>query len=242
MTNIQHFCLDDGPGIRTTVFMAGCNLRCLWCHNPEAIMKDLFDHTTREIFADELFEEICEDKLFYEQLNGGVTFSGGEPILQSGELTDVLNKCKENDIHVAVETAANYSFDLLKSILEYIDLLIVDCKAISNEDNKKCTGRSNEAFIENFKILCNEKRHIWVRIPIVWNVNISIQEIHRIGEFLQPFQLDKVELIPYHKMGIPKYKKYKIEYLLQDVTPPTIEQLETCRDILSQYGIIVSCE
>lgn len=118
MTNIQHFCLDDGPGIRTTVFMAGCNLRCLWCHNPEAIMKDLFDHTTREIFADELFEEICEDKLFYEQLNGGVTFSGGEPILQSGELTDVLNKCKENDIHVAVETAANYSFDLLKSILD----------------------------------------------------------------------------------------------------------------------------
>lgn len=237
IANIQHFCINDGPGIRTTVFLTGCNMRCLWCHNPEMIMEEIFQYSSKDISKEELFEEICEDRLFFERSGGGVTFSGGEPVLQALELKKILKKCKEEKISTAIETAGNYSFDVIDSLLDYVDLTILDCKAVSEEVHKKCTGVTNKQILKNIKILCERHKQVWIRIPVIWNVNIDEQEMNNIGKFLTALVIERVELIPYHKIGISKYDGYNLKYLLKEVKPPTKGQLELCCDILKQYNI-----
>lgn len=237
IVNIQHFCLDDGPGIRTTVFLAGCNMQCLWCHNPEAVVENVLTYTAKDISIQKLMFHINEDKLFYESSGGGVTFSGGEPVLQITELLEVLQECKREKISVVIETAGNYPFELLENILDCVDLFIIDCKAFSNELHKKCTGKSNISILKNIKMLSERKRRLWIRIPIVWGVNILDKEMDQIGKFLSTMEFERVELIPYHKMGISKYKKYGLEYPLKNIEPPTKDQMVECSNILKRYNI-----
>lgn len=288
ITNIQRFSLDDGPGIRTTVFLAGCNMRCLWCHNPEAFESIMLAYdaekcvscgcceyvcqngvhairdgkhkvlwekcrkclrcidacksgalfqNSRDVSIAELLTEISKDKHFYQRSLGGVTFSGGEPVLWSDELQEVLSECKKNGIHTAIETAGNYSFDLLERLLEYTDLVIMDCKAYSEELHKKLTGQSNQQVLFNMERLSKLHKRMWVRIPVVWNMNIDFVEMEKIARFLEGKQIEKVELLPYHRMGIGKYKMYGQEYLINDPVIPTQAQLERCYQILSEHTV-----
>lgn len=237
ITNIQHFCLDDGPGIRTVVFLAGCNMRCKWCHNPEAVEASIFSKTVKEASIEKIFQEIQNDVSFYMRSNGGVTFSGGEPLLQKEELKVILDKCKKRKIHTAVETAGNYPFDYLEALLENIDLVIIDCKAFRECVHIKCTGQSNVHVLENIRRLRELDRKMLVRIPIVWNINITSEELERIGEFLGYLNIECVELIPYHKLGIAKYERYGLNYLLKDIPEPTEEQMQLCRDIIKKYQV-----
>ncbi len=242
ITSIQHFCVGDGPGIRTTVFLAGCNMRCLWCHNPEAVIEDIFKYSVLNISESELFEEICEDKMFFENSGGGVTFSGGEPVMQAIQLKRILKKCKTESISTAIETAGNYALKILDSILDYIDLIIWDCKAVSREVHIKCTGVSNEQILENLKVISSKNKTLWVRILVVWNVNITEEEMNHMGKYLTRIMPERVELMPYHKMGISKYDQYNLEYRLRDIEPPTNEQLKLCCNILKQYDINATYE
>jgi len=238
ITNIQHFCLDDGPGIRTTVFTAGCNMRCLWCHNPEAVIDEVYALIARKLTVNDILNEIYEDKAFYQKSSGGVTFSGGEPVLQAEELFEVLKQCKQNGICTALETGGNYSFGILEPLLKYIDLLIVDCKAVTKRVHIKCTGKTNTDILDNIKRLSEIEKRIWIRIPVIWNVNITVQELMNIGSFLKNIKAERIELLPYHKLGISKYNKYHLKYPLQDQEPPTEEQLEQCKNILGQYRVV----
>lgn len=291
VTNIQRFSLDDGPGIRTTIFLAGCNMRCLWCHNPETFERIMLGydqskcigckycervctngvHTftegihqirwdkcekcskcvavcenkalftnSKEISVNELLLEIEKDRRFYKKLpEGGVTFSGGEPLLQAKELQVALQECKRRKIHTTIETAGNYSFDVLEKLLDDIDLVLIDCKAYTEEIHKKCTGCSNKHILTNIQKLSECRKSIWVRIPVIWNVNITFDEVERIAVFLNEQRIEKVELLPYHKMGIVKYKTYGKSYTLIDTEPPPKEQIEQCYDILRKYHIPV---
>lgn len=234
ITNIQRFSLDDGPGIRTTVFCSGCNLRCLWCHNPEALRMD-----SREMPIDELVKEIEKDKRFYQKSCGGVTFSGGEPMLQASELETILKECKRRGIHTAIETAGNYPFEVLEKVLEAIDLIIIDCKAYTNEIHKKCTGVANEQILSNIEKLSNLKTTFWVRVPIVFGVNVSFEEMEKIASFLRDKRIERVELLPYHKMGISKYKKYGMNYPLLEQPEPSDEEMKKCYSILKRYGMAI---
>lgn len=205
-------------------------------------MEEAFPYSVKHVSTSELLKEICEDELFYRESKGGVTFSGGEPALQAEALTDVLSGCKERNIHVAIETACNYPFELLDCIFDYIDLFIVDCKAVSDDVHIKCTGRSNAVILENIKRLSSLRKKLWLRIPVVWNINISLQEMNHIGSFLGMLEYERVELIPYHKMGVPKYERYGLQYLLKEAEPPTKEQLQACCDVLKKYGVIATYE
>lgn len=288
ITNIQRFCLDDGPGIRTTVFFAGCNMRCLWCHNPENfepimlgydqekctgcahcrevclegvhMFKDAMHYVrwekcknclrcidacenealfqnSRYMSETEVFKEIEKDIHFYKRSSGGVTFSGGEPVLYSSDLQYLLRKCKDNGIHTAIETAGNYQFSLLESLLEFIDLIIIDIKAFSENLHQKLTGQSNRQVLSNIEILNSTHKNIWVRIPVVWNVNITLEEIEKIANFLEGKRIEKTELLPYHKMGIAKYKVYGKNYHIMDAEEPTREQMDACYRILERHHI-----
>lgn len=242
--DIVHSSLVDGPGIRTTVFFKGCNLKCAWCHNPESqsfkpqIMfykdkctlcgkcKEICSSPNncilcgkcalycqnearkvcgKEYTTDEVLAEVIKDKAFYENSGGGVTFSGGECMLQIDFLCEILKKCKENGIHTAVDTAGHIPFESFEKILPYTDLFLYDIKVFDNEKHKKYIGVGNERILQNLKKLFNLGAKVWVRIPIIVGVNDNIEEMQKIKEFLGG-NAKKVELLPYHPMGENKYR------------------------------------
>ena len=244
--DIQRNSFVDGPGIRTTVFFKGCNLKCKWCHNPESqsskrqmmFYKDKCtgcgkclevcpnnlekcDFCGRcELFCpadarkicgrtysvDEVFAEVIKDKLFYDNSNGGVTFSGGECMLQIDFLCEILKKCKENGIHTAVDTAGNVPWEYFEKIMPYTDMFLYDVKCISDDLHTDGTGVSNKHILENLRGLSDKfDGSIFIRIPLIGGFNDSEDEISKINSFLKNINCDKIELLPYHAMGEHKY-------------------------------------
>lgn len=245
VTNIQRFSLDDGPGIRTTIFLSGCNLRCLWCHNPENMKKvklreepcksEKVDeiYNVKEISVDGILNEVKKDKKFYDRSSGGITISGGEPMLQVEKIQTLLRECKKQGISTAIETALNYDYELIEKVAPYTDLFIVDCKAVSDDVHRNCTGVHNRKILYNIKKMSDEKKRMWIRIPIVPNVNITLEEMKRIADFLADVYVERIELVPYHKFGVYKYEELRMVYQLYHVSPPTKEFMNKCFEILS---------
>ncbi len=235
--DIQRNSYVDGPGIRTTVFFKGCNLKCKWCHNPESqnskkeilfyknkctgcgrckdltvddksfiCFNDAKEICGKEYLVDEVFKEVVKDKAYYETSNGGVTFSGGECMLQIDFLCEILKMCKENDIHTAVDTAGCVSWEHFEKILPYTDLFLYDIKCMDADAHKKWVGADNTLILENLKKLLKSGVDIWVRIPVIPGVNDSIDEMKKIKSFFDENGYpEKVELLPYHAMGEHKY-------------------------------------
>ena len=204
--DIQRNSFVDGPGIRTTVFFKGCNLRCKWCHNPESrsskpqimfykdkcrgcgrckgvtekdvgfvCFSDAKQICGKKYTAEEVFGIIQKDKPFYETSNGGVTFSGGECMLQIDFLCEILKKCKDNKIHTAVDTAGFVPWESFEKIIPYTDLFLYDIKAFNNDVHKEFTGVSNELILNNLVKLSERKANIAVRIPVIPTVNEEYQ-------------------------------------------------------------------
>ena len=243
--DIQKFSVTDGPGVRTTVFFKGCNLRCRWCHNPESqhMKRELLFYKEkctacgscarhcrtpqrcalcgscthycptnareiagRDVEAEALVAEIMADRLFYESSGGGVTFSGGECLLQADFLLDMLQRCKEQKLHTAVDTAGAVPYEVFEKILPYTDLFLYDIKCIDEELHLAGTGVSNRLILENLRRLSRETScEIIVRIPVVGGFNDSDEELRRMADFLRPLRLSAVEPLAYHKMGEGKY-------------------------------------
>lgn len=284
--NIQRFSLDDGPGIRTTVFLKGCNLHCRWCHNPESIsgkQNYLFledqcmqcgacaavcraqVHTIKDgrHFVDrskckaclacvaacpagalsksgetrsveEILQVILRDKDYYETSGGGVTFSGGEPMLQVDFLEQMLMRCKEAGLHTAVDTAGNVEFTALKRILPYVDLFLFDVKMADSEKHKQATGVGNERILENLKRLGEHGVRIWVRTPVIASVHTR-EDLEAIAKLLQEVQgIERAELLPYHKYGVKKYEQLGMPYTLGEDTPDE-QTMEAYRKLMAGY-------
>lgn len=253
--DIQRNSFVDGPGIRTTVFFKGCNLKCAWCHNPESQLskpqimfykdkctgcgrcKGIAENESdficfndarkvcgKKYTADEVLKEILKDKAFYENSGGGVTFSGGECMLQIDFLEEILKKCKNEGIHTAVDTAGNVPWEYFEKTLPYVDLFLYDIKAFDEEIHKKYTGVSNMLILDNLKNLLLHKANVTVRIPIIPTVNDSEKEMKKIRDFLSPFRPIKTELLPYHKMGEHKYNA--INKKATEFTVPKDEEMK----------------
>ena len=269
--DIQRNSFVDGPGIRTTVFFKGCNLRCAWCHNPESQSakpqmmfykdkctgcgkcKSVCPHHLeqcelcgkctlycpvdarkvcgKEHTVDEVLKEVLKDKAFYETSGGGVTFSGGECMLQIDFLAEILKKCKENGIHTAVDTAGHIPFESFEKILPYTDLFLYDIKIFDSQKHKQYVGVGNELILENLKKLFERKAKLWIRIPIIPDVNDSIEEIQKIKDFLKTNGTpEKIELLPYHAMGENKYRAIGKEP--QIFKTPDAENMKRLKEIL----------
>lgn len=213
--DIQRSSMVDGPGIRTTVFFYGCNLRCKWCHNPEGIGLNgacvLKEYEPKKYSAGQLLEIVLEDKPFYAN-GGGVTCSGGECMLQSDFLKDFLIKCQKNGIHTAVDTAGLVGFSDFEKILDYTDLFLYDIKCITPDLHKEFTGAHNKLILENLDKIVNAGKPVIVRIPLVPGFNCNDGETQKIADFLGKYKLKGIELLPYHTMGIGKYIKLGIKY------------------------------
>lgn len=218
--------LVDGPGIRFVVFLKGCKLRCLYCHNPET-----WDYNdSLEINSEDLLKRILKYKDYYN--NGGVTFGGGEPLIQKDFLLDILKKCKMCNLHTAIDTSGvgvgNYS-----EILKYVDLVILDIKAINPDNYKKITGSDMGEFNVFLKECQKQNKRLWLRQVIVPGINDRDGDILALKEYIKTINnVEKVELLPYHLFGVEKYKKLGIKYPLDGVEPLSAERLEYLTNLL----------
>ena len=241
--DIQRFSVHDGPGIRTTVFMKGCPLRCRWCHNPEGLSKALqlqfFEDKCigcglcgerkqlsnsqkcpaealkicgRVVDEDEVIDEILRDKIFYSD-NGGVTFSGGECLLQADFVVSVLSKVKGLGLHTAVDTCGYVPWEELEKTLTYCDLYLYDVKCFTSNLHKEYTGVDNLLIIDNLKRLADTQKDIWIRIPVIPGFNDYASEMTQIAELVSSISsVKQVTLMPYHTLGASKYKTLGLEY------------------------------
>lgn len=217
ITNIQHFCLHDGPGIRTTVFLKGCNLKCPWCANPECISFDIEGEFGRDIQIDELEKELLKDEPYYSLNDGGVTFSGGEPLLQIKELEGLLASLNDKNIHICFETALFVNKNLLQLAIPYVDEFIVDVKVLTADECKTIIGGNIPIYFENLKLLFNESKKVTFRIPVCKEV-LDEENISMIMELISKFPPNKVEIFKIHNLAKEKYVKLNREFHSSDVS------------------------
>ena len=214
VTNIQRFSLHDGPGIRTTVFLKGCNLHCPWCANPENIDYEItkYHNDSEEgtfgydIELDDLLTELLKDKDYYKINNGGVTFSGGEPLLQFKTLEPLLKKLKELKINIAIETALQVPTELVQIALKYIDKFIIDMKILDPEENKRIIGGNTDLYKNNIKLVQSTKKIDLIRIPLSNEYTLKENNINIVLDFLKEVNPLKVEIFKIHNLAESKYK------------------------------------
>ena len=210
INSIETMGLVDGPGIRFVVFMQGCYLRCLFCHNPETWQLE----KGFKITPNQLVDRIIKYKNYYGE-EGGVTFSGGEPLIQTDFLIETLKLCKKNNIHTCLDTAGVGGTNNAE-VLKYTDLVMMDIKALKADEYFNLVGQKIEQSLE-FMDLCKKMgKRLWIRQVIVPNINDNEEYIKELKKFLSGYNVEKIEFLPYTKIGVSKYEKLKIPYRLKN--------------------------
>lgn len=291
--DIQRFSIQDGPGIRTTIFMKGCPLRCIWCHNPEsqcykreliffsqrckgcgACLKvcsenvHIFNPTRIVQFenctlcgkcikncfydalkivgdwrtVDEVIEEVEKDRQFYLSSGGGVTISGGEPMMQPEYVLQLCKALKSNRYHVAIDTSGYCPWGVFEKILPYVDLILYDLKHMDSNIHQKLTGVSNELIIDNLSRLMayGEKLDTRIRFPLIPGYNDEDNNLNSISEYVLKFGLRELDVIPYHPYGESKYTQLGRNYSLSKLHSPDEEYINKKIKIFQNYNIIVN--
>lgn len=254
--DIKKFALHDGPGIRTTVFFKGCSLDCWWCHNPESIRKlpekimvssnksryksceeteELFG---RELSATELLTEIKKDQLFYDESGGGVTFSGGEPLLQVKFLREVLLLCRQSGINTAIDTSGYVGNSYFGKVYDYTDLFLFDVKIIDDELHKRFTGVSNKLILDNLEWLTEKGEKVIIRIPLIPGITDTEKNLSEVASYLMKLKnIGKIDLLPYNEIAESKYKRFKKPSRLGSLKSQDEEKLN---QIKSYFGNLSS--
>ncbi len=220
INSIETMGLVDGPGIRFVIFMQGCKLRCLFCHNPETWQLN----QGIKISSDELIKRILKYKNYFGQ-EGGVTFSGGEPLLQSSFLLDILKKCKQNNINTCLDTAG-FGGTNLTELLKYVDLVIMDIKALDSEKYRWLVGQNIDESLAFLELCHNLNKRLWIRQVIIPDINDNEEYVSQLKQFLKKYNVEKVEFLPYTTIGIPKYEKLNLPYKLKNTKPMNKDKCE----------------
>ena len=233
VSNIQRFSLHDGPGIRTTVFFKGCNLKCPWCSNPENISFEIqgYDNNGikglygKEYSLEELEEIILKDKDYFDK-DGGVTFSGGECLMYFEAIEPLLIKLKKNNINICVETSLNVPSKFVDVALKYVDYYYVDLKII-NKDEEHLINANCELYISNFKKVYDINKNITIRMPIVPNYTYTEKNINDVINFLSEYRINDMEIFKIHRLGEQKYKSLGLEMpSFEEISDEDINELK----------------
>ncbi|MCT4601880.1 MAG: glycyl-radical enzyme activating protein [Marinifilum sp.] len=292
--DIKRYAINDGPGIRITIFYKGCPLSCVWCHNPESIspfvqkmyteskcigsvkcievcpesalqltkqgiVTDIekctlcgkcalvcptkaIEMSGKVYSTDELMRIIERETIFFDHSEGGVTFSGGEPLMHHKSLIEILDKCGERDIHRVVDTTLFAKSEIVLEVAKRTELFLVDFKAFESEVHKKYTGVNNELILKNIQLLAENNADFIIRIPFIKQVNTDEETIEKMADFLAsiPWRRKEVNLLPYHDVGKHKHTKLGSEYLVENMEMPSEDELARAQEIFAEYGISAS--
>ncbi len=244
ISNIQHFSVGDGEGIRTTVFLKGCNLRCPWCHNPENLNKQpavLRYRSTgktetlgRLVSAEEILPELLEDKDFYDESRGGITFSGGEAMLQASELVPLAKLLAENGVSVLVDTAGCVPYSSFQTLNPFVTGYLFDFKTAEGDQYREIGG-DLELVAENIQRLRKDGMAVLIRIPLIPGFNTSPHSTQKICERLRDIGITHVDLLPFHRLGSAKYEAMGLEYAYRTQQPLANEELGNIEAIYKTY-------
>jgi len=289
--DIKKFAVDDGPGIRTTLFLKGCPLRCWWCHNPEGQLQkselmyrrnicircgECTKNCERQVISfidkqlsidrnkcnlctscvrtcpsgalsivgkrvkvEEAMEEVNKDLLFYTQSNGGITISGGEPLMQIDFLEALLTECKKAHIRTAVDTSGYSSHESIERIKDKVDLFLYDLKIMDDKKHRKFTGVSNKLILENFRTLAENGSHMLIRFAVIPNINDDEENLKKTAHFIASCGVNQICLLPYHKSGIEKYRNLGRTYELNGTETPSNHKLNSIREQFEALGLHV---
>jgi len=233
--DIKRFAVHDGPGIRTTVFLKGCPLHCSWCHNPEsidqnpcAVSKELklngrsftkAETIGTEMSTGKLLAELEKDRVFMDESAGGVTFSGGEPLLQFDFLLEMLRVCRNRGIHTTVDTSLYAPWEVVRAVAEFTDLFLVDLKLMDSTAHRFHTGVPNELIRDNIRKLADTDAAIIIRLPVIPNTTDSSENITQTIAFLHALngKIREVHLLPFHNTANGKYKRVGLKNPFSDV-------------------------
>lgn len=292
--DIKRYAINDGPGIRVTIFYKGCPLSCVWCHNPESISPyaqkmyseskcigsvkcvevcpesalklthegiitdtdkctlcgkcavvcptKAIEMSGKAYTTDELIRIIERETIFFDHSEGGVTFSGGEPLMHHKNLIEILDKCRERDIHRVVDTTLFAKSEVVLEVAKRTDLFLVDLKAFDSEIHEKFTGVKNELILKNIQLLAENKHDFIIRIPFIEGINADESTLEKMAKFLStiPWERKEVNLLPYHDIGKHKHVKLGSEYLVNHLQTPNEEQMRMAQKIFESNGISVS--
>ena len=285
--DVKRFAVHDGPGIRTTLFLKGCSLRCIWCHNPESRLpqpelaihypkgtgcgecakfcschkitagEHEFDRARckacgnceevcpaealelfgRSMTVDEAAENLLEDRIFYAD-GGGITLSGGEPLLQSAFCAELLARMKSEKIHCAVDTCGNVPWSAFEAVLPYPDMFLYDFKCADPEKHRRLTGARNDLLLENLKKLDGTGKDIEIRMVMVPGLTMGEADLRGAGEFLSRLRnVSAVRLLAYHSLARSKFKAVGHPDTMPEAESPNEEALEKCAELLRSYSI-----
>ena len=222
----------DGPGIRLVVFLQGCNFRCLYCANPDTIDAK---GESKETFPEEILKMAVSQKPFFGK-KGGITFSGGEPTFQAKALIPLFKMLKDAGIHICVDTNGSIWNDDVKELLSLADLVLLDVKEFNPNRHKILTERSNEQTLKTAAWLEENGKPFWLRYVLVQGYSAFKEDMEALGEHFKDYkQIERVEILPYHTLGVHKYEAMNMEYKLKGVEYNTPQQLEDAKQIFQKY-------
>lgn len=247
--DIQRYSIHDGDGIRTIVFLKGCVLRCRWCCNPESqeyaiqtmMVQGKPQTIGRDVTVAEVMAEVEKDRSYYRRSGGGLTLSGGESLCQPDFAYALLRTARENGINTAMESMGCAEYAVIERILPYLDQYLMDIKHINPLKHKEYTGKSNEKMLENARrIAASGQTRLSIRVPVIPGFNDSPEEIRDIAQFADKLPgVERIHLLPYHRLGQDKYEGLGREYLMKDALPPTGEHMQMLAQVVRENSRLV---
>lgn len=245
--NIQRFSIHDGPGVRTIIFLKGCPLRCRWCCNPESqdwktetiVTAGVAKTVGQEVTVGEIMEEIQRDRVYYNRSGGGgITLSGGECLWQPRFSLALLQAAKELGISTAIETTGYADMEVIRSMLPYIDTVLMDIKHTDGAKHKAYTTKDNALILENARHIAKEAKELIVRTPVIPTFNDTPEEIRSIAEFAVSLgTVKQMHLLPYHRIGSDKYAGLGREYTMAHIKVPEKAHMQMLLDVVNQTGL-----
>ena len=234
--SVESFGSVDGPGIRFVIFLKGCAMRCQYCHNP-----DTWDRAGGNLRSvDDVLSQALRYRSYWGE-KGGITVSGGEALLQIQPLTELFHKAKDLGINTCLDTSAqpfsrkDGRFSAFEALMKYTDLVLLDIKHIDNDAHKRLTGWENENILDCARYLSDIHKPVWIRHVLVPGINDDDESLHRLRSFIDTLSnVERVEVLPYHDLGVYKWEQLGIPYKLTDVKPPTEESVLHARKILTE--------